>query len=131
MRYVMPHCNVGKQGAIIPGRVDQVEGSMLHFKASKLAIVVAVCATAAMANDLDAAGRAKLAEMMAFVRDGPDQCGAAPVEQVVQVFALYIGAGKKAPLEDEIAAKQDELAAMKPKMGVAKWCALFRLEMEE
>ena len=39
--------------------------------------------------------------------------------------------GKKAPLEDEIAAKQSELAAMKSKMGVAKWCALYRIEMEE
>ena len=48
-----------------------------------------------------------------------------------EVLALYMATGKKAPLEDEIAAKQSELAAMKSKMGVAKWCALYRIEMEE
>jgi hypothetical protein len=89
-------------------------------------------ASAATANDLDAAGRAKLAEMMAFVRDGPDQCGeTVPQEWPFEVLALYMAAGKKAPLEDEIVAKQNELAAMKSKMGVPKWCALYRLEMEE
>ena len=49
----------------------------------------------------------------------------------LEVLALYMSAGEKAPLEDEIVAKQDELAAMKAKMGVAKWCALYRVEMEE
>jgi hypothetical protein len=90
-------------------------------------------ASAAMASDPDAAGRAKLAEMMAFVRDGPDQCGEAsvPTEWTFEVLALYVSADKKAPLEDEIVAKQNDLAAMKSKMGVAKWCALYRLEMKE
>lgn len=71
--------------------------------------------------------------MMAFVRDGPDQCGeeAVPQEQPFEVLALYMAAGKKAPLEDEIVAKQSELAAMKSKMGVAKWCALYRVAMGE
>ena len=88
---------------------------------------------AAESARLDAAGRAKLAEMMAFVRDGPDQCGeaAVPTEWTFEVLALYVSADKKAPLEDEIVAKQNELAAMKSKMGVAKWCALYRLEMKE
>jgi hypothetical protein len=102
--------------------------------AHRSAIVGAsMVASVAMASDPDAAGRAKLAEMMAFVRDGPDQCGeaAVPTGWGFEVLALYMGAGKKAPPEEEIAAKQDELAAMKSKMGVAKWCALYRLEMEE
>jgi hypothetical protein len=100
---------------------------------SVIVIASMLVASAAMASDPDAAGRAKLAEMMAFVRDGPDQCGeaAVPQEQPFEVLALYMAAGKKAPLEDEIVAKQNELAAMKSKMGVAKWCALYRVEMEE
>ena len=107
------------------------------------AIVIAsmLVASAAMANDLsaakrarlDAMGRAHLAEMMAFVRDGPDQCGEAAVPQMwpFAVLALYSATGEKAPLEDEIAAKQNELAAVKTKMGVAKWCALYYIEMKE
>jgi hypothetical protein len=90
-------------------------------------------ASAAMASDPDAAGRAKLAEMIAFVRDGPDQCGEAsvPTAWTFEVLALYVSADKKAPLEDEIVAKQNDLAAMKSKIGLAKWCALYRLEMKE
>jgi hypothetical protein len=99
------------------------------------AIVIAsmLIASAAIASDPDAASRAKLAEMMAFVRDGPDQCGetAVPQGQPFEVLALYMAAGKKAPLEDEIVAKQSELAAMKSKIGVAKWCAFYRVDMGE
>ena len=100
---------------------------------STIVLASMLAASAASASDPDAAGRAKLAEMMAFVRDGPDQCGeaAVPQDQPFDVIALYMAAGKKAPLEDEIVAKQNELAAMKSKMGVAKWCALYRVEMEE
>ena len=100
---------------------------------SAIVIKILLAASAAMASDPDAAGRTKLAEMMAFVRDGPDQCGddAVPQEQPFEVLALYMAAGKKAPLEDEIVAKQKELAAMEFKMGVKKWCALYRVEMEE
>src|SRR5271169_816794 len=98
---------------------------------SAIVISSLLVASVAMADDLDAAGRAKLAEMMAFVRDGPEQCGeaAVPQEQPFEVLALYMAAGKKAPLEDEIVAKQAELAAMRAKMGLAKWCALYRIEM--
>jgi len=60
---------------------------------SAIVITSLFVASVAMADDLDAAARAKLAEMMAFVRDGPEQ------------------------------------AAMRAKMGLAKWCALYRIEM--
>jgi hypothetical protein len=89
-------------------------------------------ASAAIADDLDSKGRAKLAEMMAFVRDGPDQCGeTVPVGWTFEVLALYMAAGKKAPLEEEIAAKQEELAAMRSRMGDRKWCDLYGIEMQE
>ncbi len=97
-----------------------------------MVITSMLVASTAMANDLDAAGRARLAEMMAFVRDGPDQCGeTVPQEWPLEVLALYMAADKKAPLEDEVTAKQSELAALKSKIGIARWCALYRIEMKE
>jgi hypothetical protein len=42
-----------------------------------------------------------------------------------------MGVAKNAPLENEIAAKQDYLAALKAKIGVEKWRDLYRVEMSE
>ena len=108
------------------------------------ALVVFVCLTrlyspgvpilAAVADDdMDAPERAHLAEQMAFVRDGPDQCGEStvPTKWTLDVLSLYMGVAKNARRENEIAAKQDYLAALKAKIGVEEWCDLYRVEMSE
>jgi hypothetical protein len=98
------------------------------------ALISAFHSFPAMADDdMDAPARAHLAEQMAFVGDGPDQCGesAVPTKWTLNVLSLYMGVAKNAPLENEIAAKQDYLAALKAKIGVEKWCDLYRVEMSE
>ena len=68
-------------------------------------------ASPAQAEDtLSPAGRAKLAELVALVRDGPDLCND-NTTLGMDVIALYIGWGNQAPSENEIEAKQRELAA--------------------
>jgi hypothetical protein len=49
----------------------------------------------------------------------------------LEVLGEYVAAGEKAPAEEEIASKQDEIRAFKVKAGTAKWCALYRLNMQE
>jgi hypothetical protein len=41
------------------------------------------------------------------------------------------GRRQETRLENEIAAKQDYLAALKAKIGVEEWCDLYRVEMSE
>ena len=78
---------------------------------------------------LSPAGRAKLAELVALVRDGPDLCND-NTTLGMDVIALYIGWGNQAPSENEIEAKQRELAAMKARVGVAKWCMYYRTQLK-
>jgi hypothetical protein len=90
-------------------------------------------AAAAFAQD-DAAGRAKLAEMVAFFRQASKPCAytldatahAWPAELLSLLFVM------KPPItEDEIAAKEKEVADYKTKLGGQKWCELYAVEMRE
>ena len=82
----------------------------------------------AFSESEDEAGRAKLAEMMAFLREAPDVCPESPVTDAggIDVLALYMSLGDKAPSEDEIEAKQVYLQALLRKIGKAKWCQFAR-----
>ena len=82
-------------------------------------------------QDADAAGRAKMAEMMAFIRQGAEIChGAAPDAWVFETFGLY--SSIKPPVsEEEIAGKEEYLNGLRSKIGDKKWCELFGIEMSE
>jgi hypothetical protein len=95
------------------------------------AMVAMSFAFAAMAEELTANGRAKLAEMIAFARDGPTLCGGIAPAQASAVVAFYAAAGNSAPSEEEIAAKQGELAALKFKIGDSDWCRRYYFEMKD
>jgi hypothetical protein len=83
------------------------------------------------ADDLDAAGRAKMAEMTAFIRHAPDSCPKA-VPDLWIFEALALNMSIKPPVsEDEIVSKEKYLNGLRSKIGYVKWCALFAVEMEQ
>jgi hypothetical protein len=93
--------------------------------------LVAFGASAAVAQDDNAAGRAKLAEIVAFVRDASEPCaGSTPPGTMRAALALFVAA--KPPLtEAEIATKQIEVQAYRARLGDEKWCQLYAVEMTE
>ncbi len=126
----LPHPNDAGRHGVLWKRAQGGAKAML-----KAAVWAAVMIGAGMATAFseDEAGRAKLAEMMAFLREAPDVCPASPVTDAggSDVLALYMSLGDKAPSEDEIEAKQAYLQALLKKMGKAKWCQLRVVEMGE
>ena len=104
------------------------------LKATAWAAALIVAGLSGAFSELeDEAGRAKLAEMMAFLREAPDVCPESPVTDAggIDVLAIYMSLGDKAPSEDEIEAKQAYLQALLKKIGKAKWCQLRVVEMGE
>jgi hypothetical protein len=87
--------------------------------------------SAPVAGGIGGKSRAKLAEMMAFVRDGAGACGnvKVPAEWPSEVLGLYVDAGVNAPVEREIEVAQNQLDALKAKIGIAKWCLLYQADM--
>jgi hypothetical protein len=85
----------------------------------------------AAAQDYDAVGRAKLAEMGAFIRQASEPCGASiPAGGIDAAFALYVSA--RPPItETEIAAKETEIQQYRSQLGLEKWCQLYAIEMNE
>ena len=77
--------------------------------------------------ELDAKGRAKLAELMALIREN-ETCPK-PESWAFDVIRLYMAAGKQAPPEEEIGAAQADTQALRAKIGEAKWCEYYEAEM--
>jgi hypothetical protein len=92
-----------------------------------LALQFVMLAQPTKAADIDSAGRAKLAELMALMRQAPDECERSPGD--FSVLALYAAAGKNAPDETQIEKKEDELIALRKKVGLEQFCAYFVSQM--
>jgi hypothetical protein len=86
--------------------------------------------TPATAQDFDAAGRDKMAEWMAFIREAPEACPKVSAMWIGEALTLYVM--MKEPVgEDAIVAKQKYLTALRAKIGWVNWCQLYAAEMME
>lgn len=96
------------------------------------AAIGGACLTAisALADDSHA-GRDKLAEMMALVREGSDACPATPGGTEVLMLYMAAGANQQAPTEDEIVAKQAYVRQFRKNKGYVKFCQLYDVELYE
>lgn len=115
----------------LQGRFRLVLDLETSMKAAILAAaLIAFASPAAVAgDDMDAKGRAKLAELMALVRES-EKCPQPPDSWAFDVIGLYVSAGDKAPTEDEIDTAMTETEALRAKIGAAKWCAYYLSQME-
>lgn len=97
-----------------------------------LAAALSLMVPQALAGDFDAtAARTKLAELIAYVRDGPAECGetAVSVDVRAEAATLYAVSKTLKPTDDEITAKQAELSVLRSAIGVAKWCDQYRIAL--
>jgi hypothetical protein len=86
---------------------------------------------AASAQENQAAGRAKLAEMIAFIRHASEKC-AASVPGSWPMEALSLLMVVKPPLDErEIVLKEKEVEQYRVRLGLKKWCELYAVEMGE
>jgi hypothetical protein len=84
-----------------------------------------------IAQDYEASSRAKLAEMMAFIRLASEPCaGSVPSMWGFEVLALYVAVKPPIP-EAEIKTKETEVARYRTRLGLKKWCQLYAVEMKE
>jgi hypothetical protein len=98
-----------------------------------LLVILSAVVGHATAQD-DAAGRAKLAEMVAFFRLASQPCASAldssahtwPADLLTLLMTL------KPPItEAEITAREKEAQDYRFRLGDAKWCELYAVEMRE
>jgi hypothetical protein len=83
------------------------------------------------AQQYEAEGRAKLAEMVAFNRLASEPCaGLVPSIWVGEMIALWVSAKPPIP-EGQIKAKETEVTEHRTRLGLEKWCQLYAVEMEQ
>ncbi|MGO9004531.1 MAG: hypothetical protein ACLQIQ_05410 [Beijerinckiaceae bacterium] len=83
------------------------------------------------AQDYNAAGRAKMAEMMAFIRQASTSCPKSfPDSYVFETLALYM-AIKPPVTEEDIEEKEKYVIDLRGRIGQVKWCQLYAVEMGE
>lgn len=76
-------------------------------------------------------GRAKLAEMIAFVQLASEPCKGA-VPELYAMEALMLRMTAKPPLaDDEVESKEKEVRGHHERLGLAKWCELYAAEMTQ
>lgn len=84
----------------------------------------------ALAQSDDAAGRDRVAEMVAFIRRASEACPKIPELWGTEALALYMVV--EPPISEEsIEAKETYVADLRRKIGWVKWCQLYSAEMEE
>jgi len=79
------------------------------------------------ANQLDEAGMTKLAEMTALARHN-EGCPEIPQEWSAAFIVLLMASP---PSEEQVEGKELEMLALRAKIGKAKWCLLYSVEMKE
>jgi hypothetical protein len=98
-----------------------------------LCVTLCMITRSADAEDLSA-GRAKLAEIAAFIRHAAETCGSAlgTEGQLWPMEALSLLAVAKPPISEEaIQAKEHEVMEYRARLGEAKWCKLYAIEMKQ
>jgi hypothetical protein len=104
------------------------------WAAALTGVSVLLLSFAALAQN-DAAGRAKFAEQVAFLRLASQPCASAldasaRTHWPGELLALF--SQVKPPITDEeIAAKEKEVQGFRSQLGDAKWCELYAVEMRE
>jgi hypothetical protein len=79
------------------------------------------------AAELDRLGMQKLAEMTAMSRHN-EICPDAPHEWSSAFIVLLM---KNPPSEEDVEAQEHETLALRSRIGKAKWCQLYSVEMQE
>ena len=83
--------------------------------------------TPAKAGPLDQQGMKKLAEITAFFRHG-ERCPDVP-EEWSDAFTMLLM--MNTPSEQQVEDQEQGVLALRDKIGQAKWCQLYAVEMEE
>ena len=98
------------------------------FVVSAISIcLVSSIVTSAKANSLDQQGTTKLAEITAFFRHS-ESCPQAP-EEWSDAFTMLLM--MSTPSEQQVEEQEKKALALRDKLGQAKWCQLYALEMQE
>jgi hypothetical protein len=79
------------------------------------------------ADDSHGGNRDKIAEMTALVRHS-EHCPEVPRLWATSYLMLLMMAP---PTEEQVAAKEREMLALRDKIGKRKWCQLYSVEMEQ
>jgi hypothetical protein len=79
------------------------------------------------ADDSSGGNRDKIAEMTALVRHS-EHCPEVPRLWATSYLMLLMMAP---PTEEQVAAKEREMLALRDKIGKTKWCQLYSVEMEQ
>jgi hypothetical protein len=77
--------------------------------------------------ELDRLGMQKLAEMTAMARHN-EICPEVPHEWSAAFIILLM---KNPPAEEEVEAQEHNMLALRNRIGKAKWCDLYSVEMQE
>jgi hypothetical protein len=79
------------------------------------------------ADELNRQGKYKIAEMTALVRHS-EPCPQVPRKWSVAYLMLLMMAP---PVEEQVVELEHKMLALRAKIGTAKWCLLYSVEMEE
>lgn len=98
------------------------------FLVAIISIIIASSPTAGFCTeDSNQSGIKKLAEMTALVRHS-ESCPPVPREWSMAYLMLLMMAP---PMEEQVMELEHKMLALRSKIGTARWCQLYSVEMEE